>query len=184
MKSRLLCVSFFVGLGCQLGATTPPPEPTDEAATQDATPLEPETPTNKTEGEQLDAAIPLYGGGVLQLAELRGRVVLIELSASSEPSWQDSLSFFDRMHERFGDALAVVVIVNDERGDALETVAVGRSRWSWDPQGAMAARLRVAGFPTLLVVDREGHIGMIERGFDDQIAIKVEAEIARLVSAS
>lgn len=183
MRLGGLVVTAVLAAGCQLGAGTTSPERTDEVAAEEPSPLEPDTPINKEEGERLEVAIPLYGGGILPLSELRGRVVVIEISSSSEPTWTSSLQFFEGLHERFGEAIAVVVIVNDEEGDALETVAVGRSHWSWDPQGALAARLRVAGFPTLLVVDGEGRLVLIERGFDEQIGAKVEAEIARLTGS-
>lgn len=165
--------------------TTAPvdPEPAADEESAEPAPLEPETPTNRNEGERLEAAVPLMGGGALDLASLEGQVVLLEISASTEPSWSEAHAHYGTLRERHGQQLAVVVVANDEDPSALEDEAVGPIVMGWDPMGALAARLRLAGFPTVIVLDRKGNITLIRRGFDEDIAAELDAEIERLLAS-
>jgi hypothetical protein len=142
-------------------------------------PLEPPTPTNREEGEVFDAAIPLVGGGELALSSLRGRVVLLEISASWADGAPAARARWAELARAHPAGLAVVLVaVEDEPADP--TLLPGGVLVGWDPQGALAARLRIAGFPTLIVLDRTGTIALIRRGYDDAIAAEVAAAVARL----
>ncbi len=180
MKAALLLtVSIF---GCRPPPTAPPEvaDATDRAA--ESTPLEPETPTNRAAGEQLELVVPLYTGGALDLGTLRGRVVLLEISTTDDEAWAPAHLHHARLTDAHGDGLAVVVIANDADPSALEDSAMGPFVLGWDPQGALAARLQLAGFPTYLVLDREGRITLIRRGFDAEIASELRAEVERLLA--
>lgn len=181
MRLRGLVSGVLVACACH---PTAPVEPAGADASGDAhepTPLEPETPTNRAAGEELNAVVPLVDGGGLELASLRGHVVVLEISASTEPGWDASLAEHAAMAETHGDRLRIVVVASDPDASALEGVALGPFELGWDPQGALAASLQVAGFPTFLVVDPAGKITWIERGYDEAVRAELRAEVERLL---
>lgn len=117
-------------------------------------PSQPLTPSNRKDGEVLDANVPLADGGVLALPSLRGKVVILELCDAAH---RDAAAEADytALAQSSGDALAVVMVALDRDGwhDDAPPHTLG-----WDPQGALAARLRAAKLPTVLVLDPQGRI--------------------------
>jgi hypothetical protein len=166
---------------CHPNAGAPPVDADEARGPTEAVALEPETPTNRQPGEQLDAVIPLFDGGALALASLRGRVVLLELSASWERGWNEAHEHHASLANAYGERLAIVVVSADADGSVLESSLIGPFTLGWDPQGALAARLRVAGFPTFLVLDADGRIVAIHRGFDEHVRRALHEEIDRLL---
>jgi hypothetical protein len=136
-------------------SSTPPSADATEASGGD-----PSAPVLTAEGPPVEATVPLLGGSAVDLTELRGRVVLLELSASDRPLWQEAQGQYRRLVETLGeDRLVVVTVATDPDSDHL------RQFWDrdkppfvlgWDPQGALALRLGVTVLPTVLVLDRQG----------------------------
>ncbi len=118
------------------------------------TPQGPLPPSRHADGEVLDANIPLAHGGVLVLASLRGKVVILELcdAAHRDPAAEAD---YTALAESSNDALTVVMIALDPEGWADDAPP---HTLGWDPQGALAAKLRAAALPTVLVIDAEGRI--------------------------
>jgi hypothetical protein len=173
----------LASVACHPSAPVEPAAEDEDAADREPTPLEPETPTNRTEGDALDVVVPLVDGGALELASLRGKVVLLEISASTEPGWDASLSEHAALAQAYGEHLRIVVVASDADMSALEDVALGPFELGWDPQGALAAKLRVAGFPTFLIVDPEGKISWIDRGYDERVRTRMREELERLLGS-
>ncbi|MBX7079360.1 MAG: hypothetical protein K1X88_09260 [Nannocystaceae bacterium] len=128
-------------------------------------------PSRHAAGEQIDANVPLQAGGVLPLASLRGRVVIIEVvdaahrDAAAEADYRALL-------EQLGDAVEVVLVSLDADGWHGDAPPV---QLGWDPQGALAARLQAATLPTVIVLDAEGRVafqyaGARERGHAEVLA--------------
>jgi len=125
-------------------------------------------PIDREPGELLDATVPLVDGAGLDLASLRGRVVVLELSATWADRWSESFAFYNKLLQQHGpDRLAVVVVAMDSERATLSPEPGLRGRGfdlGWDPQGALAARLQVAALPTVVVLDRGGHISFVQGG--------------------
>src|SRR5690606_34736404 len=82
---RCVCVGLLLSLSaCPQAATTSPDEATTTAAASDEPPVIPSKPANKAAGDEIDATIPIVGGDAIELSSLRGRPVLLEISASWE----------------------------------------------------------------------------------------------------
>ena len=137
-------------------SVTPEPAPPVESASEPAAVVEPETASNKEAGELVEVSLPVLGTEPLSTTELRGRPLLLVVTASFEPGFErvDPL-----LRELQGQAQVVLVLVDPDPGAAegLQASAPGY-RVAWDPQGAVAAQLRAATFPTVLLVDAEGHL--------------------------
>ncbi|MCA9658884.1 MAG: redoxin domain-containing protein [Myxococcales bacterium] len=146
---------------------SPPQPPPEEGAGADAAVIAPlpdpvAEPTNRAEGDVLVIAIPRLDGDPLDLRDLRGRVVIVELSATWADDWTERYALYDGLVREHGpERLAVVLVAMDGEREALTPEPALRGpgfELGWDPQGAVAAQLQAAAVPTVIVVDAEGRI--------------------------
>lgn len=165
----LLPIAAALALGCPpREAPTPPPGP-GAAAGDVAEPLpDPENaPVNRETGEELTLTIPRPDGSAVDLRELRGKWVVLELTTTRAADFGERYRIYRQLLARSGGALAVFVVALDADRDALSPEPETRPpgfELGWDPQGALAAQLQAAGLPTLVLVDREGRIAAVAAG--------------------
>ena len=174
-RARPLAVALAVlggaltAAGCP--AKDPPKPPPYSDVAPDAEVIAPlpdpvAQPTNREEGDVLVLTIPRVGGDILDLRDLRGRVVLIELSATWVEGWRDRYTLYNDLLRTYGaDRLAVVLVAMDNEREAITLEPEVRSpgfELGWDPQGAVAAQLQAAAVPTAIVIDRQGRIAHID----------------------
>lgn len=163
MTRARLALALVVTAACTRPATTTEPPPDTGASPADAL-----APIRSNPGDLLDLVVPLPGGDALALAQLRGRVVVLELTSAEGPGWPETFAFYNRLLREHGpDRLAVVVVAVDPERAALSPEPDVRAHGfelGWDPQGALAARLQAAALPTVIVLDRDGRISFIQSG--------------------
>jgi hypothetical protein len=133
-------------LGCHPAADTASTVPEAGPAPADL------PPSKHAAGEQLDLRVPLAQGGMLDLAALRGKVVLLELVDAAHVDPQQYAAYRE-VWQRAGDALAIVIVSLDQDPATDDAFVYGT-----DPQGALAARLHAARLPMVIVLDREGRV--------------------------
>ncbi len=161
-------VLLSAGLGCALlaGAGSSREPAADSTST-------PPSALARRVGQVLELSVPLLGGGVQPLAELRGRPVLLELADAASPQRDAAQDRYRALAEREAEALTVVSVALD-----ADTTALPAS-WTddrppfvlgWDPQGAVAARLQLSALPTVILLDAQGVIVEVHEGAppDDQ----------------
>lgn len=170
LRHHLTALSLLLALvgACPAGVTTPPSDAdpsTDIDA--DSEPIIPVEPANRSSGDELHATIPVIGGDSLELSSLRGRPVLLEISASWEPGFAEAHALYVELLAAHPE-LAVVVVVADPADAGLDGLN-DDFILAWDPAGALAARLTVATMPTMFVVDRSGHISLVVNGWSDDV---------------
>lgn len=165
----MLCALTIAG--CPAKPQEPPHAPTEghiAGDTEIGTPLpDPERrPTNRETGEVLALTIPRIGGDSLDLRDLSGRVVIIELSATWAESWPTRYGLYnDLLREHGSDQLAIILVAMDGQREAITVEPELRSHGfelGWDPQGALAAQLQAAAVPTVIILDRAGRIVYVE----------------------
>lgn len=105
--------------------------------------------------------LPAFDGGTLQLADLRGQIVVLNFWASWCPPCRTEAPIFAQVSEAFRDRGVVFVGVNiqDNETDArafLDEFEVGY-RNGPDP-GEVATEYSVAAIPTTILIDAEGRI--------------------------
>jgi peroxiredoxin len=162
-----IVVALAAARTCGGSTDAPEPAPAPERA---STAAAPEPPV--AAGEPLQATIPLFSGDTTDLHALRGKVVILELSATDRPGWSEAHQHYrELLAELEPDRLEVVVVSIDPVVDPL------REDWDvdlppfvlgWDPQGALALRLGVRALPTTFVLDAQGRIVGATAGFDAQ----------------
>lgn len=186
-RSRLAAVAIvaIVAIACQ---TTPhKPSPTQPPEPPAPLPDPVHAPVNREPGELLEATVPLVDGAGLPLSELRGRVVVLELSATWADRWSESFAFYNRLLQQHGpERLAVVVVAMDSERATLSPEPGVRARGfdlGWDPQGALAARLQVAALPTVVVLDRGGRIIFVQGGSPPGATQAIEDGIRQALAA-
>lgn len=94
-------------------------------------------------------------------ARLRGRPTFIEVWASWCPSCREGAPGLARLARRYGALVRFVGIdVQDELDDGRAFVRRYGLRFphAFDPDATLAAKLRVLGVPTAILVDSEGRI--------------------------
>ncbi len=124
-------------------------------------------PTNREAGEQLHLTLPRVDGDSVALGDLQGHVVVLEVSATWTENWRDSFTRYNALVREHPDQVTAVLLLVDPRRDVLSPEPVVREPGfilGWDPQGAVAAQLQLATFPTVLVLDRDGKIAHISAG--------------------
>jgi hypothetical protein len=182
MKRHFGALALLLALAsaCPARVTTPPSDGGDAMTEIDADsePIIPATPANRSSGDELDATIPVIGGDSLELSSLRGRPVLLEISASWEPGFAEAHSLYAELLAAHPE-LAVVIVVADPADAGLDGIG-DEFILAWDPAGALAARLTVATMPTMFVIDRSGHISVVVNGWSDD----VRDALARAVAAA
>lgn len=180
-----LGVGLTLGLSACPSAPTTPPEAeggqAPETQADDSAPIIPETPSNHAEGDQLDATIPVIGGGSLELSSLRGRPVLLEISASWELGFVEAHALYAELLAAHPE-LAVIVVVADPQDAGLDGLEPSFTL-AWDPAGALAAKLSVADLPTMFVLDREGRIHYVDNGWDELVAASISDAVAQVAAA-
>jgi hypothetical protein len=166
---ELLALAWVLALaGCPRASvsTTPTTGDVETSEGEPDLPLLPEEPANREAGELLELTIPLLGADPIELISLRGRPVVLDISASWEQGWSELHAFEADVVARHPDL--VVIVVSAEPDDrSLGDLPAGLLP-AWDPAGALAAKLSIALFPTVFVLDREGKIVLVSSGWDDE----------------
>lgn len=184
--TRLALLSLALALAACRTSPAPVPVVVDPG-TPDPPPDPLLNPLNRATGELLDATIPLVDGDGLPLGDLRGRVVVLELTTTEEKRWPETFPFYARLLQQHGpDRLAVVVVALDHERAALSPEPGVRGRGfdlGWDPQGALAARLQVATLPTVVVLDRRGRVAFVQGGAPPGSTSAIEDGIKRALTS-
>lgn len=167
-REALALTSVLVISGCPRAPTSATPttgavEPLEDEPA--SVPLLPEQPANREAGETLELTIPLLGSDPIELASLRGRPVVLDISASWEAGWAELHAFEAEVVGRHPE-LAVIVVAAEPEDHSLRDLPTTLMP-AWDPAGALAAKLSVALFPTVFVLDRQGMIIAVSSGWDD-----------------
>ncbi len=124
-------------------------------------------------------------GGHLDLADLRGRPVIVNFWASwCVPCREEFPLLAAALREHAAEGLAIVgVLFKDEAEPARRFIAEEGARWPTilDPDGRFAAAYRVVAPPQTYFIDRSGVVRSIQIGelLDVDLARQLPAILAR-----
>ncbi len=121
----------------------------------------------------------------LDLADYRGRVVVVDFWASWCKPCRESIPWLNRMHREYGDRGLVVIGVNVDanRADAerfLRDVPID-FQVVYDAGGELATRFEVPAMPSTFVYDRSGKLVQTHVGFRTTKRDAREAELMKLL---
>ncbi len=122
----------------------------------------------------------------LDLAQHRGKIVLLDFWASWCEPCRHSFPWLNEMQTKYGDRLVVIgVNVDHERRDAERFLAEVPAHFQviYDPAGELATRYEVMGMPSSYLFDTSGTLVDKHIGFRKAARAEREAELRELLGA-
>jgi peroxiredoxin len=114
-----------------------------------------------------DVTLTALDGSKVRLQELRGKVVLLNFWATWCPPCRREMPALDELYRQSRDRGLVVLAVTDDDVAAVREYA-HKNRYSFpivlDPERRSFEKYRVAGYPSSIVIDREGGIAAVFMG--------------------
>jgi thiol-disulfide isomerase/thioredoxin len=127
----------------------------------------------------------LDGKGRLSLAELRGKVVYLDFWASWCKPCALSLPTLDGFRKEFPSKDFAVLAVNVDHDPALARAFLSRRPVGYpslgDPKGELPVRFGVQTMPTSFLIDRQGVIRRVHRGFRKEDVPELHSAIQELI---
>ncbi len=126
-----------------------------------------------------------WQGRPFRLADLRGKVVVIDFWASWCTICRQTLPSVEAMGQHFPAGQVVVLGINIDKDaatadrflrDALPAATMTMLR---DPQGAVMSRFGAEGMPAIYVIDADGIVRFAEAGYGPARLSEVESAVTR-----
>lgn len=125
-------------------------------------------------------------GTVVQMADTKGKVVLVDFWASWCPPCKESFPALNLIQRDYRARGVQVIAVNvDERqkdADAFLSAHPHQLLVVFDPQGTSPKAFNVRGMPTSFVIDRLGEIRYTHQGYTTAIDTAYRRELDALVA--
>ncbi len=123
----------------------------------------------------------VMGSGPVDLAALRGRVVLVDFWASWCGPCRQMMPALNRIAQRYGAQGLTVIGVTDEPASVARSVGMQMNiRYTLATSPTGVARFNVSSLPTLVAIDRAGTVREISVGYEGPA--RLEALVARLLA--
>lgn len=131
------------------------------------------------------AGARLDGQGQLSLTALRGKVVYLDFWASWCKPCALSLPTLDGFRKEFPSKDFAVFAINVDHDPALARAFLSRRPVGYpslnDPKGELPVRFGVETMPTSFLIDRDGVIRRVHRGFRKEDVAELRAAIQELI---
>ena len=131
---------------------------------------------------------PLAGGEPVTLEALRGKVVYLDFWASWCGPCRQSLPWMEQLRRDFAAAGLEVVAVNVDETPADGIAFLKRHPVGYavigDAGGDIAELYDVRDMPSSYLIDRDGTVRLVHRGFNTRAAAKLRRQVAELVGTA
>ncbi len=122
-------------------------------------------------------------GGLLQLSNLRGKVVVLDFMATWCAPCATQMTELKSIQEEYSSTQVIVlsVDVDDSEGEDLISIYKAQKGIDWDivrSGGSVASKVgyEVVSIPTIVIVDQEGHITYRNVGITQDTVLKAEID--------
>jgi cytochrome c biogenesis protein CcmG, thiol:disulfide interchange protein DsbE len=116
----------------------------------------------------------------VEIGKLRGSVVLIDFWASWCGPCKRTLPALHAMKAEFPEPVFLAISVDEDLAKAKRFLATGNPDGLvtlHDPNGKVAELLNISGMPTLILVDKKGHIRFRHDGYTERDLAKIKVEL-------
>lgn len=133
-------------------------------------------------------ALPDAAGRAVALESFRGRIVILDFTASWCVACRSALPALDALGARYAarGVTVVTVVLDAARADGerflAEVVPQHAMTILYDPSARLLARFGAAGMPAHYVLDRNGVVQMVASGYGPERAAAIAAVIDRLLA--
>lgn len=132
-----------------------------------------------------DFTLKSDNGKNIRLAEQRGKVVMINFWASWCGPCRKEMPLLDELYQRYEPAGFTLFGVNVEQNPEaaqrfLEDVGVSFPIL-YDPESSVSQRYQVDAMPTTVMVDRDGQVRYVNRGYKDGDEEKYRKQVRELI---
>lgn len=132
-----------------------------------------------------DFSLPSLSGGKMELAHLRGRVVLVDFWAQWCEPCKRELPELEKLHRKYAQKVVVLGIsIDKQRENAARMVRQLGLTFPvlFDPAGTVAAVYDLPKMPSSYVVDARGVVRFVHEGFEGGADVtRFEHELDELV---
>jgi len=139
-----------------------------------------------TGGAALDFTLPSNGANNLRLQEQAGNVILINFWASWCAPCREEMPYLNAIHDEYADLGLIVWGINVDEKQKDANKAIKRLKVSFpvlfDSANKVAELYKVDAMPTTLIIDRDGNIRHLHRGYQKGYEIKYEKQVSELLS--
>ncbi|MCS7308172.1 MAG: TlpA family protein disulfide reductase [Aquificaceae bacterium] len=114
-----------------------------------------------------ELAFKTLDGRTLKLSELRGKVVLINFWATWCPPCKEEMPIFEKEYKRCKDKGLEILAVNMDSSERALSEFLKEKSYSFKvvrPTEELEKELKLMGFPTSYLLDREGKVYRIKLG--------------------
>lgn len=131
--------------------------------------------------------LPSLTGEQVDLASLRGKVVLVNFWASWCPPCREELPELERISREYRDKGVEIVGINidQEKENALRFVKRFSLTYTilFDENFKVVEEYRAKAMPTSYLIDRDGRVSQVFHGYSKKKLPKMEAAIASLAAS-
>lgn len=132
-----------------------------------------------------DFALKSITGGNLRLSEHRGEVVLLNFWASWCGPCRQEMPLLNTLHERYAKLGFSVIGVNVDKDPALADKILKDIPVTFpillDDSGAVTGSYNVSAMPTSVLIDRDGNMRYLHKGYKPGYELEYETEIKELL---
>jgi peroxiredoxin len=124
-------------------------------------------------------------GAVVELKQFRGQVVYLDFWATWCAPCQQSLPVLEKLNRELASRGFQVIGVNQD-GDARKAAELARRLQLsfpsvWDPKGQIASRYSPPTMPSSFLIDREGRVRRVFKGFKPGDAEIIKREVTAVL---
>lgn len=141
--------------------------------------------SQKLSGESFDFTLPSNSGKNIRLSELRGEVVMINFWASWCGPCRQEMPILEELYQRYNRAGFTILGVNvepdsEEANKILKNVKISFPVL-YDKESTVSELYNVEAMPSTILVDRNGNLRYLHRGYKPGYEVDYKAQIKELI---